>query len=128
MSVVGALFDMDKTLIAENSASLYLKHRYEAGELSGWDLAKGLGAYLRYKLGVLDVQAWTKSMVVDFKGRRESEMIDEGKRLFDSVVRASAGLSRASGRVSAGAREVTIKIHATVSPRFVVVDEVGRAF
>ena len=87
MSVVGALFDMDKTLIAENSASLYLKHRYEAGELSGWDLAKGLGAYLRYKLGVLDVQAWTKSMVVEFEGRRESEMIDEGKRLFDSVVR-----------------------------------------
>ena len=30
-----AFFDMDKTLIAENSGSLFIKHRYEQGEISG---------------------------------------------------------------------------------------------
>jgi putative phosphoserine phosphatase/1-acylglycerol-3-phosphate O-acyltransferase len=78
---------MDKTLIAENSASLYMRHRYELGEVSGWDLARGLGAYLRYKVGVLDIQAWTKSMMLEFKGRRESELADEGKQLFEALVR-----------------------------------------
>ncbi len=87
MSRVAALFDMDKTIISENSASLYMKHRYELGEVSGWDLAMGLGAYLRYKLGVLDIQAWTKSMMVEFRGRPEVELADEGRRLFDALVR-----------------------------------------
>ncbi len=54
MSRVAAFFDMDKTLIAENSAVLYVRHRHALGEIGAWDLAKGLGAYVRYKLGVLD--------------------------------------------------------------------------
>lgn len=87
MSGVAAFFDMDKTLIAENSASLYMKHRYEQGEVSTWELARGLGAYLRYKVGVLDVKAWTKSMMLEFRGRNESELVDEGQRLFDELVR-----------------------------------------
>ncbi len=87
MSRVAALFDMDKTIIAENSASLHMRHRYERGEVTGWELAKGLGAYLRYKLGVLDIQAWTKAMMVDFKGRREADLGREGREFFDALVR-----------------------------------------
>ena len=40
---VGAFFDVDKTLISENSGSLYMKHRYQQGEISEWELLKGLG-------------------------------------------------------------------------------------
>lgn len=87
MSQVCALFDMDKTIISENSASLYMQHRYEIGEVSGWDLAKGLGAYLRYKLGILDIQAWTKAMMVEFKARDESELAAQGRDLFQALVR-----------------------------------------
>ena len=86
MSRVAALFDMDKTIISENSASLYMRHRYEQGEVSGWDVAKGLGAYLRYKVGMLDIQAWTKSMMIDFKGREERDLAHEGRRLHPAVV------------------------------------------
>ena len=86
MSRVGALFDMDKTIIAENSATLYMRYRYEKGEVTGWELAKGLSAYLRYKVGILDIAAWTKGMMVDFKGRKEAELVDEGRDLFDSLV------------------------------------------
>ena len=55
---VGAFFDMDKTLIAENSGSLYMKYLYEKGDITIWELLKGLGAYLQYKLGVLDLDSW----------------------------------------------------------------------
>jgi putative phosphoserine phosphatase/1-acylglycerol-3-phosphate O-acyltransferase len=78
---------MDKTLIATNSASLYLRHRYERGEIGGWDLAKGLGAYIRYKLGVLDVEEWTASMIREFEGRRESELVELGRELFEALIR-----------------------------------------
>ena len=67
---VGAFFDMDKTLICENSGSLYMKYRYERGELSAWELAKGLGAYLQYKAGVLDVSKATVGREVQRLGLR----------------------------------------------------------
>ena len=80
---------MDKTILCENSASLYMRHRYEQGEVSGRDLVQGLGAYLLYKVGMLDVQAWTKKMMIGFEGREEGALADEGRRLFGAFIRDS---------------------------------------
>ena len=80
---------MDKTILCENSASLYMRHRYEQGEVSGRDLVQGLGAYLLYKVGMLDVQAWTKKMMIGFEGREEGALADEGRRLFGACIRDS---------------------------------------
>ncbi|MBW1886153.1 MAG: HAD family hydrolase [Deltaproteobacteria bacterium] len=82
-SRVGAFFDMDKTIISENSASVYLRESWERGEVSAWDLARGLGAYLQYKLGALDVQSWTVQMLSELKGQREATMFEEGRVLFE---------------------------------------------
>ncbi len=83
---VGAFFDMDKTLIAENSGSLYMRYRYQRGEISGLDLVKGIGAYLQYKLGILDIRNWTKTMMVQFRGQSEAELEAEAKKWFDELV------------------------------------------
>jgi HAD superfamily hydrolase (TIGR01490 family) len=82
----GAFFDMDKTLISENSGTLYVKYRYERGEMTGWDLVKGLGAYLRYKAGLLDIDRWTKEMMVDFKGQSELALTREANKWFHETV------------------------------------------
>jgi len=82
----GAFFDMDKTLLAENSGTLYARYRYERGEMSGWDLVKGLGAYLRYKAGILDISAWTKDMMVEFRGQSEVALTREANRWFKEMV------------------------------------------
>jgi HAD superfamily hydrolase (TIGR01490 family) len=71
---VGAFFDMDKTLIAENSGSLYMRYRYQLGEITGLELLQGLGTYLRYKLGLLDIENWTKDMMLQFRGQSESDL------------------------------------------------------
>jgi len=71
---VGAFFDMDKTLIAENSGSLYMKYRYQRGEIGTVDLIRGLGSYLQYKLGMLDIKNWTETMMLQFRGQRESDL------------------------------------------------------
>ena len=78
---VAAFFDMDKTIIAENSGSVYMKHLYRQGEVGAFDLAIGLVAYLRYKLGMLDVEESTRSLVSGLKGRSESDLIEEGRAL-----------------------------------------------
>jgi HAD superfamily hydrolase (TIGR01490 family) len=83
---VGAFFDMDKTLIAENSGSLYMRHRYQRGEIGGLDLLKGLGAYLQYKLGVLDIRNWTKNMMVQFRGQSEADLEREARAWFEEAV------------------------------------------
>ena len=40
---IGAFFDMDKTLLADNSGSLYMKYRYQRGEISGFTGGYELG-------------------------------------------------------------------------------------
>ena len=83
---IGAFFDMDKTLIAENSGSLYMRYRYQRGEIGGLDLLAGLGAYLQYKLGVLDIRNWTKRMMVQFRGQEEAELEREARTWFEAMV------------------------------------------
>jgi HAD superfamily hydrolase (TIGR01490 family) len=79
---IGAFFDMDKTLIAENSGALFVRHRYEQGELGGLDLAQGLVAYLRYKVGMLDIRAWTRDAMQIFAGQTERSLAREARQLF----------------------------------------------
>ena len=83
---IGAFFDMDKTLIAENSGSLYMKYRYERGEVGGWDLAKGLYAYLRYKAGMLDIRAFTQEAMLEFRGQGERKLVREARDFVEKLV------------------------------------------
>ena len=83
---VAAFFDMDKTIIAENSGSLYIKNRYERGEIGAIEVLQGMAAYLQYKVGVLDIRAWSKGMMSQLEGRSEAELAAEAKALFDEAV------------------------------------------
>jgi HAD superfamily hydrolase (TIGR01490 family) len=83
---VGAFFDMDKTLISENSGSLYMQYRYARGEITGFELLKGLGAYIQYKIGVLDIRNWTQNMMLQFKGASEAELEVEAREWFEDMV------------------------------------------
>jgi HAD superfamily hydrolase (TIGR01490 family) len=83
---VGAFFDMDKTLIAENSGTLLMKHRYELGEIGNLDLLKGVAVYLQYKLGVLDIRSWAQSVLAEYRGKREDEIEKQAREWFDQKV------------------------------------------
>jgi len=83
---IGAFFDMDKTLIAENSGALLMKWRYERGELPSSELVSGLFAYLRYKVGFLDIRAWTQDVMQAFAGESERSLQREAKILFSERV------------------------------------------
>jgi len=74
---IGAFFDMDKTILSQNSATLFMKYRYQRGDLGNVDLLKGLGAYLQYKLGILDIRSWTLGLLVQFRGQSERQLEEE---------------------------------------------------
>ncbi|MBW1685504.1 MAG: HAD-IB family hydrolase, partial [Deltaproteobacteria bacterium] len=83
---MGAFFDMDKTLISENSGSLYMRYRYQRGEIGEMDLLKGIGAYLQYKIGILDIRSWTKGMMVQFRGESEAALKEQANQWFEEMV------------------------------------------
>jgi len=83
---IGAFFDMDKTLIARNSGTLMMKHRYERGEIGNLDLLKGIAVYLQYKLGVLDIRSWAQSVLAEYRGKREDEIEKQAREWFDALV------------------------------------------
>lgn len=53
---IAALFDIDGTLIARNSAALYMRHLRRTGQARRRDVAQTLYFLARYKLGLLNVE------------------------------------------------------------------------
>ena len=83
---IGAFFDMDKTILSENSATLYMRYRYERGEMSKRDLMRGLGAYFKYKIGILDIRSWTLDMMLQFNGQSEKQLEEEAIAWVEAAV------------------------------------------
>jgi HAD superfamily hydrolase (TIGR01490 family) len=83
---VGAFFDVDKTILSENSGALYFKVLYERGEMDTPTMLKHMAAYLQYKLNLLDVDRWTKSTMATFAGRSEDELESEAEDWFRESV------------------------------------------
>ena len=70
--MVAALFDLDGTLIACNSAPLYMKHMRRTGQARRRDVAITLYYVLRYKLGLLDVERALARSMSFVRGRIEA--------------------------------------------------------
>ena len=83
---VGAFLDVDKTILAENSGTLYLRALYERGEVEWPTLLANLGSCLQYKLNLLDIERWTKQTMRQFRGRSERELEEEAAVWFREYV------------------------------------------
>jgi HAD superfamily hydrolase (TIGR01490 family) len=83
---VGAFFDVDKTILAENSGTLYLKALWDRGEVEWQTLVSNLGSYLQYKLNLLDLERWTRRTMQQFEGRSERSLVREANRWFPEYV------------------------------------------
>jgi HAD superfamily hydrolase (TIGR01490 family) len=69
-----ALFDMDRTLLEKETASLYVKWQRKNGEATTLDLTRTLGWVLQYTLGVIDVDKVARKALEPLTGTPESEM------------------------------------------------------
>jgi HAD superfamily hydrolase (TIGR01490 family) len=85
-SVVGAFFDVDKTILAENSGTLYFRALYDRGEVEWPTLLANMVSYAQYKLNLLDLDHWTKRTMRNFRGQSERTLMRESKQWFRDYV------------------------------------------
>ena len=69
--MIAALFDVDGTLIARNSAPLYMQHLRRTGQARRRDVVRTLYYLARYKLGLLDIEQALRASMAWISGRVE---------------------------------------------------------
>jgi HAD superfamily hydrolase (TIGR01490 family) len=84
---VAALFDIDGTLIARNSAPLYMRHLRRTGQARRRDVARTLYYLMRYKLGLLNVERALAASLDWVRGRHEADIEADCHEWYARVVR-----------------------------------------
>jgi HAD superfamily hydrolase (TIGR01490 family) len=67
-----ALFDMDRTLVRRETASLYIRYQRELGAATWRDQARVLWWVSQYTLGIIDAQEVAAKVASDFAGVSET--------------------------------------------------------
>jgi HAD superfamily hydrolase (TIGR01490 family) len=90
-----ALFDMDRTLIRKETASLYVRYQYERGEAGLRDLLRVFYWVTQYTFGIIDAPAVALKALAGYRGVPETEMVLRCEDWFSShVERHIADLGR----------------------------------
>ncbi len=84
---VAAFFDVDGTLLARNSAPLYMNHLRRTGQARRRDVARTLYYLLWYKLGLLDVQSALAVSMAWVRGKSEAAMEADCRAWYADEVR-----------------------------------------
>lgn len=82
-----ALFDMDRTLLTANSASLWLKFERREGRMSRLDVLRGLLWLVQYKLGVVDMATVTERALALSAGRDARLLEEQTQRWHEAMVK-----------------------------------------
>ncbi len=84
---VAALFDIDGTLLARNTAPLYMNHLRRTGQARRRDVARTLYYLFWYKLGLLDVRSALEVSMAFVRGKDEAAMVADCVGWYGEAVR-----------------------------------------
>jgi HAD superfamily hydrolase (TIGR01490 family) len=90
-----AFFDMDRTLVCGDTATLYTRHRFANGRGSRGELARVAWWMLQYGLGVLDAPKVAQRVMRTFAGTEETRMVEDCRACYQQRV---ASVVASSGR------------------------------
>ncbi|MBI4508934.1 MAG: HAD family hydrolase [Deltaproteobacteria bacterium] len=110
MPRVAAFFDMDRTVLTVNTATLWVKYQHKRGEISRFKLIRSLGWAMRYRLALIDVETVARRVVADLAGSWEHDMIEKCRRWYDEEIHHTI----------AGAARKAIQIHREQGHRLVL--------
>ena len=82
----GAFFDVDYTVLSNNSATLFVKYMRKEGKVGLKELAFTLYWVIRYKLNLVDFEEVAGREVAKMAGESEREMIELCDRWFSQMV------------------------------------------
>lgn len=89
VGLVGAFFDFDRTLIAENSAASWVRREVREGRLGRRQAAQAGLWFAAYHLGFADLHAAFAKGASSIRGQAESDMAGRTRRWFEEEVRAT---------------------------------------
>jgi HAD superfamily hydrolase (TIGR01490 family) len=95
-----AFFDLDKTLISRNSASLWIRFELAAGRVTRWQAMQALAYLVRYSLGAADMSDAIRRSVTAIAGQPEAELRERARIFYDQFI---LGLYRPGARAAIGA-------------------------
>lgn len=81
-----ALFDMDRTLVRVDTATLYVRYQRDKGEASWRDVLRVATWMLQYTLGVIDAERVAERALRSFKGKRETWLAATCEEWFTDYV------------------------------------------
>lgn len=87
MPARSAFFDLDKTLISRNSATLWIRVELAAGRVTRWQALQALTYVVRYNLGSVDMADAIRRSVAVIAGQPEVELRERARIFYERVVR-----------------------------------------
>ncbi len=84
---VAAFFDLDHTVLAHSSGSLWARYLRREGRLSSREMLHFAWWTLAYKLAFIDMAAVVRRLSADMDGQSEAELVAESDRWFEEMVR-----------------------------------------
>lgn len=81
-----ALFDMDRTLVRVDTATLYVRYQRALGEIGVGEHARMAWWLLRYTFGVIDAPKVARQALKSYRGRSEAWMIERCQGWFGEWV------------------------------------------
>ncbi len=81
-----ALFDMDRTLIRRDTASLYVRYQRDLGEVGRGYSLRVAWWLLKYTLGVIDAEKVAERALASYRGKEEAWMEDRCRGWFRDYV------------------------------------------
>lgn len=82
-----AFFDLDKTLISRNSATLWIRFELAAGRVTRWQALHAFTYVVRYNFGTADMTDAIRRSVAMIAGQPEAELRERARVFYDQLVR-----------------------------------------
>ncbi len=82
-----AFFDLDKTLIRRNSATLWIRFELADGRVGRLQALRALSWVLRYALGAVDMAEPIRRSVASLAGQQEKDLRERAGRFYQTCVR-----------------------------------------
>jgi HAD superfamily hydrolase (TIGR01490 family) len=87
------LFDMDRTLVRIDTATLYVRHQRSKGQATLADMARVAYWMLQYTLGIIDAPRVAERALQAFKGRNETWLQQECEEMFTTSMLGHVALA-----------------------------------
>lgn len=81
-----ALFDMDRTLVRRDTATLYVRYQRDVGQAGLGDVARVAWWMLKYTLGIIDAERVAVRALESFRGKKESWLAETCEAWFADYV------------------------------------------